>query len=148
MRKLLTAVAALVAVGLLAAADAKDDNKKELDRFTGTWKAVSETRDGKEVPKDEVEKIKLVVKGESYTLTTGDETIEGTHKLDPSKSPRTIDAVRTKGPDKDKPLLGIYELTDDTYKACFAPPGKDRPTDFTSKAGSGNRLYTFKKEKP
>jgi len=148
MRKLLTALAALAAVGLLAAADAKDDAKKELDKFTGTWKAVSATRDGKEMSKEEVEKVKLVVKGDSYTLTVGDETIEGTHKLDPSKSPKTIDALRTKGPDKDKPLLGIYELTDDTYKACFAPVGKDRPTEFTSKAGSGNRLFTFKKEKP
>jgi uncharacterized protein (TIGR03067 family) len=147
MRNLLTAAAALVCVGLLAAADAKDDAKKELDKFTGTWKAVSATRDGKDLPREDVEKIKLVVKGDGYTLTVGDETIEGTHKLDPSKSPKTIDAVRTKGPDKDKPLLGIYELTDDTYKACFAPAGKDRPTEFASKAGSGNRLYVFKKEK-
>ena len=143
------AVVGVLAAGLALAADAKDDAaKKELDKFNGTWQAVSITRDGKEMPKDEVAKITLTVKGDHYTLRHGDEEIEGTHKLDPSTTPKSIDAVRTKGPDKDKPLLGIYELTDDTYKACFAPPGKDRPTEFSSKEGSGNRLIVMKREKP
>ena len=143
------AIVGVLAASLLLAADSKDDAaKKELDKFTGTWKAVSIVEDGKEVAKDEAEKVSLTVKGEDYTFRRGDVVIEGTHKLDPSKTPKTIDAVRNTGPDKGKPILGIYELTDDTFKVCFAPAGKDRPTEFASKAGSGARLIVMKREKP
>jgi uncharacterized protein (TIGR03067 family) len=142
-------IAGLLAAGLLLAADAKDDAaKKELDKFTGTWKAASMVEDGKEAPRDEVEKVSLTVKGEDYTFRRGDAVIEGTHRLDPSKTPKAIDAVRNSGPDKGKTILGIYELTDDAYKVCFAPPGQDRPTEFASKAGSGNRLIVMKRQKP
>jgi uncharacterized protein (TIGR03067 family) len=120
----------------------------ELKKFTGTWQAVSVTADGKEATKHEAEKVLLTVKGEKYTLKTGADTIEGTHKLDPSKKPKTIDAVRTAGPDKGQMLLGIYELSDDTFKICVAAAGKDRPTEFASKPGSGNRLMVFKRQKP
>src|SRR5947208_6703922 len=121
---------------------------KEQKTFEGNWKAVSITNDGKEVPKEEVEKVTLTVKGDKYVLKTGAETIEGTHKLDPSKKPWAIDATRTTGPDKGKTIHGIYELTDDTYKVCFAAPGKDRPTEFASKPGSGHRLIVMKRQKP
>ena len=148
MKRVLTIVT-VFAAGLMLAADAKDEPvKKELEKFNGSWKAVSVEYDGKEVPKDELEKISLTVKGEEYTFRRGDDVIKGTHKLDPTKTPKTIDAVRTEGPDKDKQLLGIYELSADMYKVCFAPPGKDRPTEFISKAGSGYRVIVMKREKP
>jgi uncharacterized protein (TIGR03067 family) len=134
----------VLAAGLAFAADAKNDEQK----FNGSWKAVSIEYDGKEVPKDSVDKVSLVVKGEDYTFTRGDDVIKGTHKLDASKSPKTIDAVRSEGEGKDKPLLGIYELTDDTYKVCFGPPGGERPTEFASKSGSKVRLIVMKREKP
>ena len=141
---------AVVAVVSLAGADApKDDGvKKELEQFTGTWTAVSVVSDGKEVDKVQAKMNILVVKGEKYTFTNHlFDVIEGTHELDPSKKPKTIDAVRTKGPDKGKKIRGIYELAGDTYKVCLAPPGKDRPKDFTSKPDSGNRLIVFKRAK-
>ena len=142
-------IVGMLAAGLAFAADAKNDaTKKDEEKFNGTWKAVSIEYDGKEVPKDEVDKVSLTVKGEDYTFTRGDDVIKGTHKLDASKTPKTIDAVRSEGDGKDKPLLGIYELTDDTYKVCFAPPGGERPTEFASKAGSKHRLIVMKREKP
>jgi len=146
MKKLL-APAGLLAFALLLAGAGRGD-EKDTKAFDGTWQAVSMVQDGKEVPKEDVEKVTLTVKGERYTLKTGGEPVEGTHKLDPSKKPRTIDATRSTGPDKGKTMLGIYELTEDTFKVCFAPPGKDRPTEFASKAGSGNRLIVMKRVKP
>jgi uncharacterized protein (TIGR03067 family) len=140
--KTLLAVA-LMGLVLMTGARAEDPTK-ELKKFEGTWEGVSSTRDGQEIQE---EKLVLTVKGEKYTLQMGKETIEGTHKLDPSKSPKTIDATRTSGPDKGKTILGIYELNDTTYKVCFAAPGKDRPTDFSSKKGSGNRLIEMKRKK-
>jgi uncharacterized protein (TIGR03067 family) len=148
MKRLLV-IMGVFAAGLMVAADAKDDPvKKELEKFNGVWKAVSIEHDGKEVPKEDLEKVSLTVKGDEYTFHRGDDVIKGTHKLDPTKTPKTIDAVRTEGPDKDKPLLGIYELSDDMYKVCFAAPGKERPTEFSSKEGSGHRLIVMKRAKP
>jgi hypothetical protein len=43
-----------VAAGLLLGAEPadKDAAQKEMDRFNGTWQAVSVERDGKETPKE------------------------------------------------------------------------------------------------
>ena len=141
----LLAVAAL-SLGLSAAAEDKA-GKDELEKFTGTWRGVSVVRDGKDVPKPEVEAVRLVVAGEKYTLTEGGETIEGTHKLDPSKKPKEIDAVRTKGPNKGQTLRGVYELTEDTFVVCFAAPGKDRPKELKAEGGAGLRVLAFKRQK-
>jgi uncharacterized protein (TIGR03067 family) len=133
-----------LAFGLTAHADEKD----ELAKFKGKWKGVSLTVDGKETPKADAEAMLLTVEGEKYMLKIGGEDVEGTQKLDPSKTPKQIDAVRTKGDFKGDKLVGIYELTDDKFMVCFAAPGKiDRPKEFKSAAGSGNRLYVFKREK-
>ena len=141
------AVAAL-ALGMTASADEKA-SKEELAKFSGTWKGVSVVQDGKEMTKAEAETARLTVDGEKYTLKLGGEEIEGTHALDPTKTPKQIEAVRTKGPSKGEKMLGIYELTGDTFKVCFAAPGKsDRPTEFKSAPGSGQRVLLFTRAKP
>jgi uncharacterized protein (TIGR03067 family) len=137
-----------VAVLVLGLAPALAGDAAELAKFNGTWVGVSAVEDGKEVPKAAAEAIRLTVTGEKYTFTTGKTEAEGAHRLDPTKTPKQIDAVRTKGPHAGEKMLGIYELTDDTFKVCFAAPGKpDRPTEFKSAAGSGHRLMVLKKEK-
>jgi uncharacterized protein (TIGR03067 family) len=37
-------------------------------------------------------------------------------------------------------VLGVYELDGDEFRICYAPPGKERPKDFSAKAGTGHRL--------
>lgn len=141
---------AAVAFGLAAAAADDKPSKEaaaELAKFTGTWKGVSVSRDGKAVPKAEAEAVKLVVDGAKYTLTEGGETVEGTHALDPTKTPKTIDAVRTKGPGKGDKLAGVYRLTADEYVVCLAGPGKDRPAELKPDGGPGLRVLKFKREK-
>lgn len=136
-----------LAVGWTAAADERAE-KAELEKFRGTWKGVSVVQDGKEMPKAEAEAARLVATGEGYALTIGGQEVEGTHKLDPSKTPKQIAAVRTKGPDKGEKMLGMYELTGDTFKVCFAAAGKTgRPTEFKSAAGSGQRLLVFRRDR-
>lgn len=144
------AIAVLVlAIGFPVAADDKapKDAKGELERFTGTWQGVSLVRDGKEVPKETAAKMKLVVKGEKYTLTGDGEDVEGTHALDPTKNPKQIDAVRTSGPHKGEKMLGLYNLSEDAFLVCFAEPGKDRPKELKAQGGPGLRVLAFKREK-
>ena len=145
MTRLLT-VAAL-ALGLSAAAADDKASKDELERFTGTWRGVSYVRDGTDVPKAEAEKVRLVVTGEKYTFTEGGEEIEGTHRLDPTRTPKQIEAVRTKGPHKGEKMLGVYQLTEDSFVVCFAAPGKDRPTELKPAGEPGLRVLAFKREK-
>ena len=138
---------AIVALAIGVSAQAADE-KDELAKFKGKWKGVSLVADGKDVPKADAEAMLLTVEGEKYTLKIGGEDVEGMQKLDPSKTPKQIEAVRTKGSNKGDKMVGIYELSDDTFKVCFAAPGKtDRPKEFKSEAGSGHRLYVFKREK-
>ena len=63
----------------------------------------------------------------------------------PTRPP--IDCTLSEGANKGKMQLGIYELDGDTVKFCFAAPGKDRPTDFTTKPGDTRVLSVWKKEK-
>jgi uncharacterized protein (TIGR03067 family) len=135
--------ALLTAIGLACAtAAAADEAAKELETFTGSWMAISVEVDGKKV---EGKLPFLSVGGAKYVFRSGGEVIEGTHRLDPTKTPKQIDAVRTKGPDAGQTLKGIYELDRNNFKVCFAPAGKDRPTGFVSRAGEGQRLMTFKR---
>ena len=126
-----------------------EKEQKELAKLQGTWAVVSVERDGKPLKPDEIKNAKLVINGANYTLTLGEETIQGTYKLQPAKNPKAIDANRTKGPDQGKTVQGIYQLDGDTLKMCYHAPGKDsRPTAFATKADSGHALYVFKKAKP
>lgn len=146
MARVLVAVAAL-GLGLPSGAADDKSGKAELDRFTGTWRGVSYVKDGKEASKEEAGRLRLVVAGEKYTLTEGGQTIEGTHQLDPTKRPAHIDAVRTKGPNAGEKLLGVYQLSEDSFVVSFAAPGKGRPAVIDPKGGPGLRVLGFKREK-
>jgi uncharacterized protein (TIGR03067 family) len=139
----------LIAGQLIAVAGPQDDAaKKELKTFQGTWVLVSAVRDGKK-PSDE-KGIKLIITGTKYSLTQESSAVighRGTFLLDPAMKPKATDVTVTDGPDKGKIFLGIYELSSDDYKVCFASVGKDRPTEFSSKQGSGNLLQIWKREK-
>jgi uncharacterized protein (TIGR03067 family) len=136
----------VVLLGFLGAASTRGgDVKKELEKFSGAWQAVAITNDGKEVSGKDLKATILLVKGSTYTLRTPKGLIKGKHKLDPTKKPKTIDAERTAGSGKGEKLHGIYELSDDTFKVCFAAPGMARPKEFAAPAGSGNRLVVMER---
>jgi uncharacterized protein (TIGR03067 family) len=134
-------------VFLLTAADAGEDVKKELAKFEGTWRIVSlETEQGK-IPEDALKEFRLKIEGDKFTAVENSGEVHGTFKVDPTKKPKTIDITMKEGPMKDKTMLGIYELDGDTYKLCGDMQGKNRPTEFTVKPGSGYVLEVLKREK-
>jgi uncharacterized protein (TIGR03067 family) len=143
MRRIPLLMAGLLVGGLTFAAEAD----KDLDKLQGTWVRVSVVRDGKEVPADDLKNIRLTIKGDKYTLDEGKEKRSGTFKLDASKAPRRLDIVSDAGPNKGKTLKAIYKIEGDTFTYCVAGPGKDRPTEFSSKEGSGHTLLVNKHEK-
>jgi uncharacterized protein (TIGR03067 family) len=126
----------------------------DLEKLSGTWLTVSVVSDGKTVvdektPSKEGPTTKLVYDGDKWMVKVGDKIVaSGIIKVDSTKSPKEIDVLDESGKKNDKTKLAIYELDRDTFKYCIAPAGKPRPTEFTSKEGSGNTLIVSQREKP
>ncbi|HLJ97638.1 MAG TPA: TIGR03067 domain-containing protein [Gemmataceae bacterium] len=141
----------LCAVSFLLAADnAKNDvNQKDLERLQGDWAAVSIISNGNKLGDDDVQSLFRTTKGDQYTVFLFRKPIgKGTIKIDATKQPKTIDFLPASvAAVKPKPLLGIYEFDGDTWKVCYALPGRERPTEFTSKEESGQTLAVWEREK-
>lgn len=148
MRMSLLALAAVL-LGVVAVAAADDDKaKQDLKLLAGTWKVTAGTVNGTDANKDEMEKFTLTVtaEGKWELKQDGKAVLGGTVKLDPSKSPKTLDwTVLVEGEEKGK-LMAIYEVTKDTFKNCFVNKG-DRPTKFESKEGTGVSYYVYQRVK-
>jgi uncharacterized protein (TIGR03067 family) len=147
----LSLIALFCAVGFAASgalADGKADVEKETKKFQGTWTIESSVTGGIEIPADQLKGFIVTFEGAKHTLKFEDKVFQvGTQKIDPSKSPKTIDVTMTEGPSKGAVMLGIYEFDGDTLKVCFDPQGKQRPTEFKSAPGSQNFVNVHKRVK-
>ena len=107
---------------------------------------VSGEIDGQTLPEEYVKGAKRIAKDNETTVIIGGRVfMKAKFTIDPTKKPKTIDYAMTAGPTKGKKQLGIYELAGDRIKFCFAAPGKARPTDFSTKEGSGRTLSVWKR---
>lgn len=120
------------------------DNRKPLE---GTWRPQSAELAGEKWPDELLKAMKLVVNGDRYTVTIGEQTDEGTCSVDSAKSPMQMDIKGTKGPNEGKTFLAICELKGDTLRVCYDLSGKVRPTDFATKADTLLFLVTYKQVK-
>lgn len=141
----------VAAVGPVAAADTPENKaiKQDRKKYEGTWQAVALEVDGVKAAEADARKITVTnqVDGTWVVKADGKEVWKGTSTIDPLSQPKTIDFVPTEGANVGQTYLGIYEIEGDARKLCFAPPGKDRPTAFASKPGSGHVLIAFEREK-
>jgi len=147
---LLVVGALLTITAIFAADDVQDEAiKKDRKQIAGTWRVVALETDGNKAMEEDAKKL-TVVNGfdGTWSLRAEDSQIsKGTSTIDPTKKPKTIDFTVTEGEGKGNLHLGIYDLGEKTRKLCFAPPGKERPTEFSSTPGSKHILVTFEREK-
>lgn len=132
--------------GLLIAANTSQADQNDLQKLQGTWKLISAAQDGRPLPNDKAKQTTIVFKGDSFLfpgLAENATSTDGTIKVDATKKPKEMDATSTEG----EVMLGIYELSGDDYKVCFAPAGKARPSQFGSKPGSGYILQVWARTK-
>jgi uncharacterized protein (TIGR03067 family) len=114
-----------------------DAFKKDLQALQGTWRPESMLMDGKPLPRERIAKIRLTIKGESFTFTSGDDSHGGLYKIDPGHDPKHLDIVITRGDEKGKVYLVIYKFTDGKMIQCMEVSNENRPGKFTGEAGSG-----------
>jgi uncharacterized protein (TIGR03067 family) len=140
-------IASMVSV-LIAAASGDDPVRKDQEKFHGNWSLTSLERDGKKTPPEELTAIKLTIRANKFVLRKDSVIVsEGTFTLDPTRKPKEIDETIAAGPNRGKVFKAIYEIDEKQHTICFAAAGRERPTEFSSKPGSGRVLQVWRREK-
>ncbi len=125
------------------------DKSVEADRklYEGKWRAVSLVVNGNIAKNEDAGKITVVngPDGSWSTRVDDKEIAKGMSVIDPTKTPKTIDLIITDEAGNQTLTLGIYEIDAKTRRLCFAPQGKERPTEFSSTPGSERILVVFEK---
>ena len=119
----------------------------DLDRMQGTWLVVSLVEEGKVVPAKDIEILEVVIAKDVITvLEKGKAVVHDTIKLDPTKTPKTIDFTHVSGDDKGKTEPGIYVFEKDQLKICLNEKAKERPTAFEGKETVTYSVIVLKKK--
>jgi len=124
------------------------EGKEDAKLLEATWLPTTAELAGKEFPEKVLKTMKLIVKDGKYTAKVGDNSDNGTVKVDATKKPKSMDIMGTEGPNKGKTFLAIYELKGDSLRICYDLSGKARPTEFKTKADTQLFLVTYMREKP
>ena len=146
-RMLCVLAASLFTVTIVVADDKSADDAKNLQ---GTWQAIAIEGSGKELPADQVQEIQIVIKGdEIYVVKPKGEAPKNHFKLDPSKTPKTIDVAPIDGQRKGQVAAGIYSLKDGKLKLCVnLQDPTQRPERFGTQEGDGVVFATLERAKP
>lgn len=112
----------------------------------GKWKLIGGEQDGQEVSEADCRRSTLEIVGNEHTVKVADDVRKGTHTLDASQSPSAIDVTDTEGPFTGQSLAGIFKVENDIFTVCFAAPGNQRPTEFSTKGGKATILHKWQRQ--
>jgi uncharacterized protein (TIGR03067 family) len=128
---------------------APPDVRSEMARLQGFWSLESMEINGQKVPDEKVRDWLLVVEGDQYNPGSGQQSVEYTYRIDPTRNPKAIDLIPHEGLHRGRTLRGIYTLKDDRFILCRArTPDGERPAGFATRPDSGLVLAVWKRRKP
>jgi uncharacterized protein (TIGR03067 family) len=112
----------------------------------GEWTMVSGTSDGSPLQRRMVTTGRRVTRGDLTTVLFGTWVyMRMRFTLLADRSPRAIDYVVVEGTGDGQLQRGIYGLDGDRLTLCVAPPGQERPADFSSRKGDGRLLTVWRR---
>jgi uncharacterized protein (TIGR03067 family) len=126
------------------------DGQKKDDPLQASWAVVQMERGGRNPPADLLKSMKVVIKGDTLTMSDDKRGESATFKFDRAKKPHEIDLVFKEGPkgDVERTALGIFELDGDSLKLAWRKDGGPRPTEFASIKGERtSEFLILKREK-
>ncbi len=123
------------------------DDKSDAKMLEGTWAPTKAELNGNPLQEEILKDLRLVIKGDKYTVKWGEVVDEGQLKIDSAKTPKSMDVIGTEGPNKGNTIPAIYEVKDDTLRICYTLGGKERPKEFQSKKDTEIFLVSYKREK-
>lgn len=142
-------LAFLVFAASLRSSDNQVAFAKEYAQLEGVWRFALVEAEGVKQPEMPFETNKLIfISAERrYIVVQGRKITHAVFQLDPTTTPKRIDATVTDSQGKSRTYFGIYELEGDTYKFCGSfRPNRERPAKLVSEPGSGTVFEVFNRE--
>ena len=147
MFRLATLMALLTTAALAFQPDAAKE-AKEFEKLAGVWILDSIETKGEKVPDDVYRGCRLTInKDGTFSIKLDSDEPKGHLKIDPTKSPMTLDIILESGRDAGKTQPAIYTHETGTLTICTGEYNKDRPTGFATKDKPGMTLMKFRKGK-
>ena len=144
--KLIALVCAIGSFGFFCACTRTSHHMNTTDNLSGTWSCLSATVDGKPLPKETTDLLRLTLTQNRYKTEKGLEVLfDSTYTIDPAKAPKQINMVGTEGDLAGKQAQGIYTVNSDLLQICYVMPGSPRPERFESPTGSKAFLVMWKR---
>jgi uncharacterized protein (TIGR03067 family) len=116
--------------------------RSDLQLMQGKWQPVEIVANGKTLEADVLNAIKVTSNENTYNTERPNGVDEGTFKLDENTTPKTMNLTSDSGKD----IPAIYEISEDTFKACYAVGSVPKPTGFKSVEDSNHILVTCKRK--
>jgi uncharacterized protein (TIGR03067 family) len=155
MKPILAVLMLLAFAGRDSQAVPNRPSRKELIRadklqLQGNWVMVRWQRGASVVVYNPNEKFYVwTIRGDRLAARQGalGWSINATFTLDPTQTPKTMDAIELAGPNQGKIDRFIYRLDGDTLTVCHRGIGQARAKDFTGKGGANDVVVVFIKLK-
>jgi uncharacterized protein (TIGR03067 family) len=136
------------ALSLFATEDTKEQLiQKDRKLMAGTWEPVSVEYSGWPLHDRLSELVIIEADGNMRVEKDGKVMRAAKTMIDPTQNPKAIDFEATAGEYKGDKMKGIYDLAGDILKVCRTGPDGERPTEFSSKLGSGVGLGIYRRKK-
>jgi uncharacterized protein (TIGR03067 family) len=145
--KLNSLLCAAGSLWLCACTTIRNHHVNNTENPKGTWTCLSATVDGKALPKETTDLLRLTLTEDRYKTEKGSEVLfDSSYTIDPSANPMQINMVGTEGDLAGKEAPGIYSLKEDVLRICYVMPGLPRPKEFQSQPGSKAFLVLWKRK--